>query len=244
MNPNDVHQRNAGEVEALPDGLRDMLLAGTGRAKRDGDDLPGLPKEKQHKTGTDAPRSISRGHLTNRQKQVLCQLAAAAYAVQQKHGLIDEGVKLEAWRHAEQLEAVGIGSLRDCRQAHYLHLRGHFEALASGEPSRAFAGMTAAIDDPDRQTIRAILKTELARFADLDDDQGRRMGEHRAEAYAMTIAKRRGYVGSDQVGAVCDHWDTNKLWTLIYTLRNRIAAKRGVGETRERNKSQRRGTRA
>lgn len=235
-----INQPEDGTVEPLPEALRDMLLGGGTRGNGAANDLPGVPRQAKHKNGTDAPRTVSRGHLSNRQKQVLCQLAAAAYEVQAKHGLVDDGVKLDAWRRAEQLAAVGVGSLRECRQAHYLPLKGHFEALAGKGDAEAFAKMTAAADDPDRQTIRAILREELDRFADLDDGRGGRMGWHRAAAYARSIAKSRGYVGPDDLEKITDHWRIDKLWTLVFTLRNRIAAKRGVGDGWQRNKGQRR----
>lgn len=246
MTPKQSHQRNDagpdafGEVEALPDALRDMLLSPGPRGKKRVEDLPGVPKYPRHKNGEDVPASPARGALTKRQKQVLCQIAAAAYEVQRKHGLIDEAVKVDAWRRAEQLAAVGVTSLTQCRQAHYLHLKGHFEALAGKADVEAFAMMTAAADDPDRQLVSRLIKEEIERFAELvEDNQGKKMGWHRAEAYARTIAKSRGYIGPDTIDSIRQTWPVAKLWTLLYTLRNRTNAKRRVGDTADRNKGQR-----
>jgi hypothetical protein len=211
------------QTEPIPAALRESLLAPSTEAKEAA--MPGLPARTRHKSGKAVP-SVSRGGLTTRQKAVLCQMARTAYAILDEHGLIEAGTTLEEWRRAEQLAAVGVGSLRECRQAHYLRLRGHFEALAGRGDARAFADLTAPADDADRQTAWAALARELKRFAELPDADGRRMGEHRAEAYARTIAKSRGYVGPDALIAIRETWPVAKIWTLVYTLKNRVARKR------------------
>lgn len=234
MTPTDKYRAAQGETEALPDALRDMLLSPAKTAP-----LPGLPPQPVHRTGREAP-SISRSHLSNKQKQVLCQLASTAYAFQAKHGLIDQGVKLDAWRRAEQLAAVGIASLRDCRQAHYLPLKGHFEALAGKTDVPTFQAAVAPADHADRACAAQALREELARFANLTDHLGRRAGEFAAEDYLMAIARARANSPLAKLQDICDTWPPTKIWTLVYTMRNRIAAKKGVGSTDKRNKSQRR----
>jgi hypothetical protein len=239
--PKSIHERNAGEVQPLPENLRDLLLKGKGASVPDAsEDLPGVPAYPRYKNKTDVPASPTRNGLTNRQKQVLCQIAAAAYEVQRKHGLIDDGVKLEAWRRAEQLAAVGVGSLTKCRQAHYLPLKGHFEALAGIQNAETLQKLVAQPDDPDRQLVSKLIAEEVERFAELvEDHQGKKMGWRRAEAYARKIARDRGYVGPDLLESIRETWAVPKLWGLLNTLRNRTNAKRGVGDTRRRNKGQR-----
>jgi hypothetical protein len=179
--------------------------------------------------------------LSKHQKAILCQMAADAYAVQKKHGLIDDDVKLEAWRREEQRAAVGIESLKDCRQAHYLPLRGHFAALAGKTEVATFQDTQAAPDDPYRLSMAEALRTELQRFAELTDEHGKPNGPHRAEGYLFAIAQHRGRLIPRTVATIVETWNPKKVEELVYTMRNRINAMRDVGKAENRNKSQRKG---
>lgn len=228
MNPTEKFTRAQGETEALPECLRSMLESGS---------LP-VQKSPRFKNGTKAPH-VAKNALSNHQKSIIAQTAKDAYDTQSKHGLVDDGQSLEEWRHKQQIEAVGIASLRECRQSHYLPLLGHFNALAGKTGISTFKQLTAPADDPDRQAVTQALRTELARFAQLPDDHDKPTGPHRDEAYLFSIAKHRGNLNPRTVATIRDTWPTPKIWSLVYTLRNRIAAKTGVGETENRNKSQR-----
>jgi hypothetical protein len=241
MTPKQSHERNAGGVEALPDALRDMLLQGGGHGARGtgpGKEVPGLPKKKKHKTGTET-RSWARGMLSKRQMAEICMTAERAYLLQLKYGLVDEGTSKDDWRRAEQLKTVSIESLKDCRQAHYRPLLGHFQALEGQREVKTFNHTQAQPDDPDRRSMTRALLDEIERFAELTANDGTRTGWHRAHGYLLAIAEKRGRVVPRHVDTITATWDPKKIEELVTTMRNRISAKRGVGETENRNKSQR-----
>ncbi len=229
MTPSEKHAANEGRTESLPDALRDMLLGG---------DLPRPAKAPVHKNGRPAPHVGARP-LSAKQKGILSQIAADAFAIQSRLGLVDPGVKLDAWRHAEAIAAVKC-RISEAEQRHYLPLKGHFQSLAGKTGVRTLKALVAPADDPDRQAAAQALRTELARFAQIPDKDGRPMGDHRAEAYLLACAKHKGTVQPATVATIRETWPVAKIWALVYTLRNRIAAKLGVGYPSDRNKSQRR----
>ena len=231
MSPAEKHAQNQGRTEPLPDTFRDMLLGGATNSSA-------VQKTPRFKNGTKAPH-VAKNALSNHQKSIIAQTAKDAFDTQSKHGLVDDGQSLGDWRHQQQIEAVGIASLRDCRQSHYLPLLGHFNALAGKTGVSTFKQLTAPADDPDRQSATQALRTEIARFAQIPDDQGKPTGDHRAEAYLFAVAEKRGNLNPRTVATIRDTWTTPKIWSLVYTLRNRIAAKTGVGKTENRNKAQR-----
>lgn len=217
-------------TQPLPDDLRDAILAGAARERSTApapkEAQPGVPEPRAHRTGRRSP-TVSGRPLTARQKAVLCQMAAAAYRVQNDCGLVAEGERLEDWRRAQQLEAVGVPSLREAKQAHYLALRGHFEALAGRRDAATLARMTADAEDVDRQAAAEAMRRELRRFAELPDAEGRAQGAHRAEAYLLAIAgdRARG-LRPESIRQIAETWPPDRIWTLVYTMRNRIARRR------------------
>lgn len=224
------------KTQPIPADLREALLAPRDTATP----RPSAPDPRptdRHKSGRPVPRVSGRG-LTNRQKAVLCQIARTAYDQMRKHGLVDEGATFEDWRHAEQVAAVGIGSLRECRQAHYLALKAHFEVLAGKRGAQQFADLTAPMDHPDRVAAGAALLAEIERFAELPDREHRRTGWHAAEGYLLTIAAARAVRRPAGWAEIRDTWPVKRMWELVYTLRNRIAAKTGAGKPANRNKGQ------
>lgn len=231
MTPAEKHTQNQGRTEPLPDALRDMLSGGSA--------LPTPAKKPaNHRTGTET-RSWANRPLSKTQKATLSRIAEAAFQVQKKHGLIDSGIDVEAWRRAEAIAHVGF-RISQANQSHYKPLRGHFLALAGKTDVDTFNDLTAQPDAPDRASIAQALRDELARFALLPDDDGKPTGDHRAEAYLFSIAQHRGNLTPRTVATIINTWHPKKIETLVITLRNRISAKTGVGNPRNRNKSQRR----
>lgn len=233
MNPTDKFTRAQGETEALPEALREALSGST---------LPGrgaVKKYRSHKTGLDVPQVNFRG-LSKTQKTVLSRLAAAAYDLQSKHGLIDSGIKVDAWRQAEAIAAVGV-RISEAKQAHYLPLRGHFEALAGKSSVETFQAAVAPEDDIDRQTVAQALREALAGFAQTIGKDGRPVGWHQAESYMLTIANARAKGAKVHLfDTLIATWPVPKIWEMVYTMRNRTVAKNGGGRTAARNVSQRR----
>lgn len=231
MSPTEKFQRAQGETAPLPDGLRDLLAAGPPKAAK---------PAPVHKNGSPT-RSWAHRPLTDLQKSTLSRLAKAAYALQDRCGLVDPGVNADAWRHAESRSVVGC-RISEATQGHYKPLRGHFSALAGKTDLDTFNDATAAPDAPDRAAIAQALRNELARFAQLPDKDGRQTGVHRAEAYLVSIAKHRGHLDPQTpIATILEVWAPEKIEGLVNTMRNRIAAKLGVGKIANRNKSQRRG---
>lgn len=229
MTPHQKHKQTVGQVEALPDNLRDMLLgAAPAPAKK--------PKIQTHKTGLPVPLT---GHhrLSKRQKAVICQAAAKAYRLQSDLGLIDDSQTLEAWRRDQQLECAGEASLSQCEQTQYRKLLGHFNALAGSNTITTFNHAVSPADDHDRQVITQALRTERARMlrelpADFPDEPA-------ADAYIISLAWYKGTLKPSDLSQILTTWPVKNLRALLYTVRNRIAAKLGIGSTRARNKSQR-----
>lgn len=144
------------------------------------------------------------------QKRVISQLAASAYKAwpeREAYELINSDMAkskcLEAWRHVEQGKAVGIQSLRECTQAHYLRLKAHFEALG-GRLDKAQRTIRREASNGAR--IALFKLTGALREAGLD------------EAYAAQICRQMYRV---ELG----HASEKQLWNLFYTIRNRAKAK-------------------
>lgn len=228
MTPAEKFARSSGQTERVGDDIV-RALAGEHAA-------PAVPRPASHRTGPAVP-GVSARLLTGRQKTVLAQLARAAYAIQHRLGLA--GDSFDDWRREQSISAVGC-RISEARQAHYLALRAHYEALAGKNTADTFAAAVAPGDDPDRQAVAQHIRSELAAFAQIPDDDGRPTGEHRAEAYCLAIARARSVSSPATISSLVQTWPVARLWTLVYTLRNRRNAKLGVGQTARRNKSQRR----
>lgn len=124
-------------------------------------------------------------------------------------------------------------------QSHYLPLRGHFEALAGKTGVPTLNALVAHADDPDRQVVSQAIRTALAAFSQIPDIHHKPTGPFRAESYLLAIANSRAIVKVGTVREILDTWPVKKIWTLVYTLRNRTNAQLDRGHTRARNKSQR-----
>ena len=148
--------------------------------------------------------------LTKDQKQTLAMLARRAFDVEgakargrgeQWNG---DSAHFEEWRHEHVAKACGKVGLRCCTQLDYRAVRGHFNDLL-GNTRAAFEDNYAAQTEPLRQA-QAVLVREL-KVAGLSIN------------YAIAIAQR-------QYRCTLDDLNRNQVWSLIYTIRNRAAAKR------------------
>jgi hypothetical protein len=195
--------------------------------------------------------------LSNAQKSAISQTARQAFEVQDRAGLVDESgsesARFTAWRHGQQTEAVGVGSLRDCGNDHYRPLMAHFLCLA-GKDDTAFRYQLrtgrvkdhGALEDTheNRETQRALILAALL-------EHGHRCNEARAEydaALAKTVADKGGGITAGYVvslakmkckGRALDSLTAAELAQILWTVRNRISAREGKGKTGTRNKSQR-----
>lgn len=191
-------------------------------------------------------RRAPAGALTRRQKAALAQLATAAWEIQLDLGVeeIPEGVSrtaaLNAWRRREQLQATGIESLTQATQAHFRPLKAHFLTLAGREAEalglHLRSGPTRDHGQPgdtheEREKWRHLILREL-------QEHGRRMAAEGRDdvitaAYVESIARAKHRRRLDSLTA-------RDLERLLYTTRNRIAAREGRGDPAKRNQSQRR----
>lgn len=177
--------------------------------------------------------------LTALQKSKLCILAKAAWLKARRAGL-DDSVSASDYRAAGQLAACGCESLRDCTQAHYLALRGHWfvelgelgeaftDFLNAGEPAERlrqlkwrFAGQLASLAE-----AIAHVETAAGRPA-LTDAQA----ASRAWAYASKMAADKHFTISAATAPQIEQ--------LGFQLTNRANALLGKGSPATRNKSQR-----
>lgn len=92
--------------------------------------------------------------LSKKQKRNLALIARKAWKV----AGAPQGEKFEDWRHAEQEAAVGIASLRDCQNRHYLPLQAHFLALA-GQRAAAARSAIAAVHEPRTWALNKLERT-------------------------------------------------------------------------------------
>lgn len=152
------------------------------------------------------------GHspLSRDQKRIISVLATSAYkawpereAFEAINSDLPKTKCLEAWRHVEQGKAVGIQSLRECTQAHYLRLKAHFEALG-GRLDKAQRTIRREASNGARIALHKL--TGALREAGLD------------EAYAAQICRQMYRI---ELG----HASEKQLWSLFYTIRNRAKAR-------------------
>ncbi len=179
--------------------------------------------------------------LTNDQKARLSILAKEAWSIAQARGAIEDGVKFDAWRYTQQLEACGVASLRDANQAHFLPLRGKwftiignlelafYDLLNAGEQNEKarqmkwrLIGFVAVLADG--------IRAEKARIQIMIDEP---QAAKEAWSYTLALATDKGR------GRRLESFGPDELEQLCHTVINRANAKLGKGKAENRNKSQR-----
>ncbi|MEY2408846.1 MAG: hypothetical protein QOF48_1516 [Verrucomicrobiota bacterium] len=143
--------------------------------------------------------------LSLRQKSVLCQVARRAFDLLRSKGQLS-GVTFDDWRRDECERAVGKPGLRFCGNSDYNGLLARFNSLA-GEDGRAMNAYVREQSEKHRQ-VEAVLVREM---------EAGGFGP----AYVDAICKAQ---------FKCSVLDakTDQILKLIYTIRNRAAAKRRV----------------
>jgi hypothetical protein len=149
--------------------------------------------------------------LTRRQKGYLAQLATRAFNLEVARArgrecgeMRSDAAAQEAWRHEEVGKACGKEGLRCCSQLDYRAVEGHFLGLL-GETKRAFSAHLASATEGRRQA-EAVLSRELTRAG-------------LSPGYVETICQRQYRCSVLDAGE-------KQLWSLVYTVRNRAAARR------------------
>lgn len=156
--------------------------------------------------------------LNRRQKAMLCMAARRAFDLQQNMRLIAVDADYDAWRHREQVRAIGVSSLRAARQRHYRPMLSHWLDL-QGRPMRAmFCRLRGALD-ADSQA-RAKLEQECraaAEFFGTADD---------ARRYAAGFLRNKRHTDIGEAHA-------RDLWHATFILRRRVAQLRRAGREQE-----------
>ena len=90
--------------------------------------------------------------LTNRQKQLLAQLAARAFKLRPRtwSAVAESKAAQDDWRRAEVAKACGKHGLRCCRQADFLAVQAHFLAMMPGAQPAALNTYIRAASEPAR----------------------------------------------------------------------------------------------
>jgi len=161
------------------------------------------------KQSTRVPTFKVKGGISDRQKAVICLWAGKAAAVAGVTGY----KAVEEWRRAEQKKAFGLESLTDAYQADYPKIKAHFESLAK-ESGRALNTHFRAAFNGKRQ-YRWLLDKALA-------EAGLQTG------YAAAICRT-------QFKCDLDEASETQLKMLLFTVRNRGAAKAEKGEPQKKD---------
>ncbi len=145
--------------------------------------------------------------LTHKQKRYLSQLARRCLnivrALARGRGERFD-VREDDWRHQEVIAACGKHGLRCCTQADYNAVKAHFLDKLGSHGDAFNAQVRAATEE--RRVAEYKLAAECAAA-----------GLHLN--YANAICQR-------QYGCTLFDATAKQLWTLVYTIRNRAAAKR------------------
>lgn len=149
-----------------------------------------------------AVRGAATAPLSSLQKQKLCGLARRAFA------RVGSGEEFNDWRHAQQLAAVGKGSLRACTQSDYLALRGHFRNLI-GDIRQALRDHVASETQGVRVAL-AKLRQECGKAADVIEAPW---------DYAASICRTR-------YGCAPEELAEKKVWVLVFDLRRNVQRRR------------------
>lgn len=160
--------------------------------------------------------------LSKRQKQLLCRIARTVWekegrpyfdAVAWASGselALSPSEAFELWRHETQERTCGRRHLTCATQRDYPVLMAEYARML-GDTEQAMYWVMRAADDPARQAM-AKLKEEL---------KCARGTIARPEEYVSAIARR-------QYGAEVSELSANQIWSLVFTIRNRVRSKRNA----------------
>lgn len=200
---------------------------------------------------TDAPVKGDRP-LSRKQLQTLAIEAQRTHRALSRMGVVND--TFEDWRHAQVWACVRREGLRQCLSSQYRKLLTHFRSLRgelTPDEGKARRQSREGGDTLERrEQLLSALAAELGSHARrVENPQTEAESRHAAyastkggvlnEAYLMAIAKAKnpGQTLHD-VGCLIK-LPASRLEQLLYTLRNRIAAREGRGDGAARNKKQR-----
>jgi hypothetical protein len=185
------------------------------------------------------PHSFSR--LSARQIKHLCMLAGQAYKIARARGAVDDDTTADAYRRAGQIEAANVASLKDAGQHHYLPILGKWFTVIGRLDEAFYAFLNEGPENEARRQKAWLLAGHVAHLAatigtrhksqtavELPAEETARQ----AWSYTTSIARDKYH------GRRLESLDAVELEKLMYTVINRTNAKRGIGDSATRNKSQ------
>lgn len=185
------------------------------------------------------------------------QITVLAREAQQTHrALTNMGVVTDSfddWRHAQVWACVRREGLRDCDGSHYMRLLGHFRELRGEKTVGYVSNKRQSREGGDtlerRQQLIHQLAYELGHHARKVDKPAtpleQRCADHAiakggkiGEQYLVKIAAAKN--PGQSIADVGDFikLPASRLEQVLYTLRNRIAAREGRGDATKRDKKQ------
>jgi len=159
-----------------------------------------------------AVRAQGGGLVTSQQIKAMIVTARRAFDVQAKMGMVDEGIDFDTWRKANLHDVVGAaasGSFRLVTQRDYAAVIGYFSELAGGQTTETKREKEA---DERRRALWSLGMTEDIHGAAFGGKDG-------ARRYADALFEK--VHGTDRLTATA-----RQVWAVIFTLRNRAAARR------------------
>lgn len=177
--------------------------------------------------------------LSKKQIITLNILARDAYDHLDGFDLIEEeapskSARFALWRHKQQHEVTGHESLKKCRNIDFRPLKLHFLKLA-GKPFDAPEALATGQQSADKNDTVENRQVWYRHLIAVLEDAGEGIHPNYLLAIARTQNKYQTLTELESIATL----PAAKIQQLLFTLRNRIAAKKGVGETQNRNKNQR-----
>lgn len=202
------------------------------------------------------------GNLKPGSRAKLGFLARRAFEFQIAQGFIDRTTDFEEWRHDQVMQAVRRPGISACDGIHFRRLKGHFEMLA-GQDAAAFKSYTSTgkVKDhgpahdthEEREKWFALMRADIDQHLALGNTPELQVPSMELECwmairdaggpirhpYAVDIAMDVFGVPTMQFEDLVKRLGADQLKLLHHTIRNRITAKEGRGDSKARNKSQR-----
>lgn len=173
--------------------------------------------------------------LQPRQIKTLCALASLAFKRSQEKGADDEDTA-ENFRHREQIAAVKVASLKEMNQGHYRTLKAHWMTLLGLLGTAYDLLMRTGNGQEQRELMQHSIAEHTGNLALSWVAKGQKLDSAVDGAWAYTLKLCADKFQGRQLRDL----DAAELCQIRDTLINRTSAHRGRGNSRTRNKSQRR----
>ena len=193
-----------------------------------------------------------KGEAPLSKKQRTCLVTEASKTFKMLSGLGLAAGDFNTWRHEQVQLAVRRPGLSACLNSHYRKLLNHFRSLRGGPTDPAPTGRWSREGGDTHERREQVLRSlahELgahARRIERPESPSEEAlaataatkGGTITEAYLLTIARAKNPSATlTDIGCLIT-LTAGKLEQLLFTLRNRIAAREGRGATANRNKGQ------